>query len=225
MLIIYRNSKEKRRANELLALKSLRSQMNPHFIFNALNSVNSFISKNDERSANKFLSEFSKLMRMVLENSHEDFVSLTQELAVIQLYVKLEHYRFRDKFDYTYNLDDTIDAEHYDIPPMLIQPFIENAVWHGLRYKEEFGKMSVDIYEENRCIIVEIKDDGIGRAKSKNLKTKNQNQQSKGLKNTEERLKLINKLYKKNYHLSISDLDTGPPDPGTHVKLLLPLGK
>ncbi len=225
MFIIYRNSKEKRRSNELLALKSLRSQMNPHFIFNALNSVNSFISKNDERSANKFLSEFSKLMRMVLENSHEDFVSLTQELAVIQLYVKLEHYRFRDKFDYTYNLDDSIDAEHYDIPPMLIQPFIENAVWHGLRYKEEFGKMSVDIYEKNRCIIVEIKDDGIGREKSRTLKTKNQNQQSKGLKNTEERLKLINKLYKKNYQLSISDLDPESTDAGTHVKLILPLGK
>lgn len=225
IFIIYRNSREKRRANELLALKSLRSQMNPHFIFNALNSVNSFISKNDERSANKFLSEFSKLMRMVLENSHEDFVSLTQELAVIELYVKLEHYRFRDKFDYTYNLDDSIDAEHYDIPPMLIQPFIENAVWHGLRYKEDFGKMSVNIYEEQGSIIVEIKDDGIGRLKSKSLKTKNQNQQSKGLKNTEERLKLINKLYKKNYQLSISNLHPDQEETGTHVKLTLPLGK
>jgi len=123
----------------------LRSQMNPHFIFNALNSVNSFISKNDERSANKYLSDFSKLMRMVMENSQQDFVSLNAEINILELYLGLEHFRFSEKFDFTFDVDSEIDKDAFEIPPMLIQPYIENAVWHGLRYKEQKGKLSIAI--------------------------------------------------------------------------------
>ena len=133
----YRSNKQQKLANNLLALKSLRTQMNPHFIFNALNSVNNFIAKSDERSANRFLSEFSVLMRSVLENSEEDFIPLSQELELLELYVKLEHSRFADKFDYKIEIDPSIDVEAFQIPPMLLQPYIENAIWHGLRYKEE----------------------------------------------------------------------------------------
>jgi len=132
-----KNVKAKRRANQMLLLKSLRTQMNPHFIFNALNSVNNFIAKNDEKAANKFLSDFSKLMRKVLDYSQKDFIHLEDEVDLNQLYLKLEHFRFRDKFDYNFeNKTNSLDIE---IPPMLIQPFIENAVWHGLRYKEDHG--------------------------------------------------------------------------------------
>jgi len=105
---MYRNIKQQKLANNLLALKSMRSQMNPHFIFNALNSVNSFIAVNDERSANRYLSEFSALMRSVLENSDEDFIPLTKEIELLELYVKLEHNRFKDKFEYTINVDEKI---------------------------------------------------------------------------------------------------------------------
>lgn len=220
---IYRNAKAKRKANQLLALKSLRSQMNPHFIFNALNSVNSFISKNDERAANKFLTDFSKLMRMVLESSHEDIVPLHQEVSVIDLYLKLEQYRFRDKFDYSLSISNEIDQDTFLIPPMLIQPFIENAVWHGLRYKESFGKLKVSIGAEDEKILVVIEDDGIGRARSADLKTKNQKtNKSRGLQNTKERIKVINELYRTSLKLEVSNLNTEAVDIGTVVKLTIP---
>ena len=138
-----RNIKQQKFANNLLALKSMRSQMNPHFIFNALNSVNSFISVNDERNANRYLSEFSVLMRSVLENSDEDFIPLTKEIELLELYVKLEHNRFKDKFDYTISVDENITLDQFSIPPMLLQPYIENAIWHGLRYKEEKGNLQI----------------------------------------------------------------------------------
>jgi two-component system, LytTR family, sensor kinase len=220
---IAKNAKEKRKANQLLALKSLRSQMNPHFIFNALNSVNSFIAQNDERSANKFLTDFSKLMRMVLDSSHEDLITLEQELAIIELYLKLEQYRFRDKFDYQLNVSDDIEKEQFMIPPMLIQPFIENAVWHGLRYKESFGKLKVSISRENESIQVTIQDDGIGRERSFELKTKNQQQNSsKGLHNTTQRIKVINDLHNTKIELQVKDLSPLNIDRGTDVLLKIP---
>ena len=126
--LVYRSNKAKNKANKLLVLKSLRAQMNPHFIFNALNSVNSFISKNDERAANRYLADFSRLMRDVMENSQEDFISLTKEIDILEMYLKLEHHRFKDKFDYSFEVDPEINAEDIEIPPMLIQPYIENAV-------------------------------------------------------------------------------------------------
>ncbi len=120
----YRANRQQKLANNLLALKSLRSQMNPHFIFNALNSVNNYIAKSDERSANRYLSEFSTLMRAVLENSEEDFIPLAKELELLELYVKLEHSRFPDKFDYNILIDEHIDISAFQIPPMLLQPYI-----------------------------------------------------------------------------------------------------
>ncbi len=219
---IYRNAKASKLANQLLALKSLRSQMNPHFIFNALNSVNQFIAQNDERTANKFLSEFSRLMRLVMENSQEDFIPLYKEQEIISLYLKLEHYRFRDKFDYEINIDDNINVEALDIPPMLLQPYIENAVWHGLRYKETKGFLSLRMRKNGRGLEVEISDNGIGRKRSAALKTANQRKQnSTGLKNIEERLQIINKVYKADYSVSITDLEqeTGT---GTRVIVHLP---
>ncbi|MFZ9954864.1 MAG: histidine kinase [Flavobacteriales bacterium] len=170
--LLYRNVQQKKLANQMLALKSLRSQMNPHFIFNALNSVNSFISSNDQRTANKYLADFSKLMRAVLENSEKDFVPLNEEIEVLSLYVKLEHHRFNNKFDYEIEVDPSLVVDSYKVPPMLIQPYLENAVWHGLRYKEEKGFLKVNISANNNAVVVLIEDNGIGRTKSQELKTK-----------------------------------------------------
>jgi tetratricopeptide (TPR) repeat protein len=220
---IYKNAQASKRANQLLALKSLRGQMNPHFIFNALNSVNQFISQNDERSANKYLSEFSKLMRLVLENSQEDFIPLQKEEEIISLYVKLEHYRFRDKFDYTITIDEELNKETIQLPPMLIQPYIENAVWHGLRYKEDKGKLALSFERHNGSMKVIIADDGIGRKKSAQLKTDNQKKHnSTGLKNIEERLQILNTVYKTNYTVTIEDLEA---DSGTRVIISIPVSK
>ncbi len=206
--LVYRSNKAKNKANKLLVLKSLRAQMNPHFIFNALNSVNSFISKNDERAANRYLSDFSRLMRDVMENSQEDFISLTKEIDILEMYLKLENHRFKDKFDYSFKVDKKINTEDILIPPMLIQPYIENAVWHGLRYKEEKGFLKVDISQTNKDIIVTIEDDGIGRKKSQEIKTDNQKiQKSTGIKNIDSRLKIIGDIYKTKLDVFIEDAD------------------
>ena len=214
--------KQQRLANNLLALKSLRSQMNPHFIFNALNSVNSFIASNDERTANKYLSDFSFLMRAVLENSEEDFIPLKKEIELIELYTKLEHFRFKDKFDYEIQIDDKIDIEAYEIPPMLLQPYIENAVWHGLRYKKEKGILKIEITRQSvNEIKIAITDDGIGRTRSKALKTDNQKKHnSKGLSNIKKRIQILNAMYKDKIDVSISNYQD-QEDTGTKVEVLL----
>ncbi|MDT0605640.1 tetratricopeptide repeat-containing sensor histidine kinase [Croceitalea rosinachiae] len=204
----YRSNNQQKLANNLLALKSLRTQMNPHFIFNALNSVNNYISKSDERSANRFLSEFSVLMRTVLENSEEDFIPLTKELELLELYVKLEHSRFPDKFDYEVNIDDKVDVSAFEIPPMLLQPYIENSIWHGLRYKEEKGFLKIVVKQLTSDLLqIEIRDNGIGRKKSTELKTKNQmKQRSKGMNNIKKRITILNDMYRNKVDVSISDL-------------------
>lgn len=206
--IVYINAKKRRIANQALVLRSLRSQMNPHFIFNALNSVNNYISKNDERAANKYLSDFSKLMRTVMENSRYEFISLSTELSILQLYLSLEHARFKEKFDYTLTVSEELSMEQTYLPPMLIQPYIENAIWHGLRYKEEKGLLSVTIQPNGEELMVIIEDNGIGRKKSAELKTHNQkDKDSIGLKNTAARIGIINEIYKTNMRVSIEDLD------------------
>lgn len=219
---IYKNAQASKLANRLLALKSLRGQMNPHFIFNALNSVNQFVSQQDERTANRFLSEFALLMRLVLEHSQEDFIPLQKEQEILSLYLKLEHYRFRSKFDYEIKVDDNVNAEAIQIPPMLIQPYIENAVWHGLRYKNEKGKLLLHFYRQNGNLVAEITDDGVGRQRSAELKTENQKKHnSTGLKNIEERLAIINKVYQLDYRVHIEDREMN----GTRVRVYLPVTK
>lgn len=220
--LMYKYIKQQRLANNLLALKSLRSQMNPHFIFNALNSVNSFIATNDERTANKYLSDFSKLMRAVLENSEQDFIPLEKEIELLELYTNLEHFRFQDKFDYTITVDKAINVQDYQIPPMLLQPYIENAVWHGLRYKEEKGTLDISITKKSKDeIIITIADNGIGREKSKELKTENQlKQNSKGMGNIKKRVAILNEMYKDKVDVFIGDYQQ-EGDTGTKVVVTL----
>ncbi|WP_420321601.1 tetratricopeptide repeat-containing sensor histidine kinase [Flagellimonas sp.] len=219
--LYYRSNRQQKLANNLLALKSLRTQMNPHFIFNALNSVNTYIAKSDERSANRFLSEFSVLMRSVLENSEEDFIPLSKELELLELYVKLEHSRFSDKFDYELDIDKNIDIEAFEIPPMLLQPYIENAIWHGLRYREEKGFLKIAIAQTEKDMLeIQIMDNGIGRKKSAALKTSNQKKQkSKGMGNIKKRIEILNDMYKNKVDVSISDLYDD--ETGTKVSLKL----
>ena len=218
-----KNVKAKRKANQLLLLKSLRTHMNPHFIFNALNSVNNFIAKNDEKAANKFLSEFSKLMRKVLDHSQKDLISFEEEMELNELYLKLEHFRFRDKFEYQFEKNIDLNTYDLEIPPMLIQPFIENAVWHGLRYKEEKGNLKVAIDEKENHLLITIQDDGIGRVRSKELKTTNQKKyKSTGLDNVSRRVALINEVYQKNYEIKVEDAFDNE-DTGTLVTIKIPI--
>ncbi|PKA97521.1 tetratricopeptide repeat protein [Flavobacteriaceae bacterium MAR_2009_75] len=219
----YRSNQQQKLANNLLALKSLRSQMNPHFIFNALNSVNNYIAKSDERSANRYLSEFSTLMRSVLENSEEDFIPLTKEIELLRLYLKLEHSRFPEKFDFKVNIGEATNVEAFQIPPMLLQPYIENAIWHGLRYKEKKGFLHIDIEQRNgSSVVITISDNGIGRKKSAELKTQNQRKQkSKGMGNIKKRIAILNDMYKDKLDVLISDLKTD----GSGTKVVFTLKK
>jgi hypothetical protein len=220
---IFKSFREKRKANQLLAVKSLRGQMNPHFIFNALNSVNQYISQNDERAANKYLSDFSKLMRAVMETSKHDLIALSEELDILKLYLHLEHSRFKDKFDYRFHIDEAIDASEFALPPMIIQPFIENAVWHGLRYVDEKGVLIIDIKQSNENLWITVSDNGIGRKKSMELKTKNQKlQNSTGLQNIENRIKIMNELFKTNIKVTLGDAHPDAKNSGTRVEIFIP---
>jgi LytS/YehU family sensor histidine kinase len=196
--------------------------MNPHFIFNALNAVNSFIALNDERAANKYLSDFSKLMRNVLENSELDFIPLQKELDLLGLYLKLEHERFKDKFDYQLIIEPEVLKSPLEVPPMLLQPLIENAVWHGLRYKKEKGFLEVKVStHKDKGIQVCITDNGIGRQKSQNIKTTHQKKrESKGLGNIANRVALLNELHEYHIDLQVEDAHLHP-DTGTKVTVIM----
>ena len=117
--------------------------MNPHFVFNSLNSINNYIAQNDELAANKYLSAYSNLMRSTMENSNKDFISLSTELELLKRYLDLEQLRFSDKFSYTISVDENIDCDTIEIPNMLIQPQVENAIWHGLMQKVDRGKLAI----------------------------------------------------------------------------------
>lgn len=222
---IYRISRKRRRANLLLALRSLRTQMNPHFIFNALNSVNSFIAKSDEKSANKYLSDFSRLMREVMENSQHDFIPLSTEIKILELYMALEHARFEDKFSYELYIDPALDKDLVFLPPMLVQPYVENAVWHGLRYKENSGLLKVAFCKIDEKLVITVEDNGIGRKRSEELKTANQKARiSTGLKNMANRIDLINQLHHTGMQVKVSDPEDAAQS-GTIVCIEIPLSK
>lgn len=221
VFFIYRSNQQKQRNNQLLMLKSLRNQMNPHFIFNSLNSVNVYIAQQDERAANKYLADFSKLMRSVLNYSQNDFIPLAKELEILGLYLNLEHDRFKENFDFEINCPDSIDLEAYQIPPMLLQPIVENAIWHGLRYKPEKGFLTIQFLEESEGLKIIVTDNGIGREASLKHKTASQlKMKSTGIKNVKDRLEIIKVAFKKELSIEINDLEPRTKT-GTVVIILL----
>lgn len=208
--------------NKEIALQSLRREMNPHFIFNSLNSVNQFIAENKEREANKYLTSYSNLMRNTMENSNKDFITLDNELGQLKKYLELEHLRFQDKFDFKISVDPELDTERTMVPNMIIQPHLENAIWHGLRYLETKGLLELRVDLTNGKVTIRIEDNGIGLAKSQELKTDNQKtHHSRGMSNTKERIGLLNELYKKNITFQI--YEKASPETGTIVEITCPL--
>ncbi len=199
-----------RKRNKQIALQSLRREMNPHFIFNSLNSVNQFIANNNEREANKYLSSYSNLMRNIMENSNKDYVPLSAEIDQLKKYLELEKLRFPDKFGYELEVDPSIDADEVTVPNMIIQPNLENAIWHGLRYKETSGILKLKFYKEGNRTVVTVDDNGIGLAESRKIKTKHQKlHESLGLKNVQERIRLLNDIYKSNIRFEMNEKPTG----------------
>jgi hypothetical protein len=219
-----RLSRSRQRANQLVTLQSLTGQMNPHFIFNALNSVNEYIGHNDERAANRYLSSFSKLMRQVLDDSRKPFIAIQEEIDMLQLYLKLEHARFEDRFNYRWEIAPGSDLSAYEIPPMLLQPYVENAIWHGLRYRKDKGELVIKVYVHETRLHFHIIDNGIGMAQSKALKTANQKKQkSLAMQNTSLRIALIQQVY--GYAIQLEQRVPFDHDnyPGNEIHLALPL--
>ncbi|WBX98424.1 histidine kinase [Chryseobacterium gambrini] len=206
IIFIFRTLKKVQIKNKKIALQSLRREMNPHFIFNSLNSVNHFIATNNELEANQYLTKFSKLMRGVMENSTEDFIPFQQELDLLQNYLALEKTRFADKFDYEIHVDESLNTQSLKVPGMLVQPFLENAIWHGLRYRTAKGFLNLRFEKENEQLKITVEDNGIGIEESKKQKTEHQKaRKGRGMKNTLERIDLLNDLYKKEISCTVKD--------------------
>ena len=205
---------------------ALRAQMNPHFIFNCLNSIKLYTLENDSQTASEYLTKFSQLIRLVLENSRSEKVTLQKELETLKLYIELEAMRFKDKVQYKINVVPHIDQQYIEIPPLLLQPYVENAIWHGLMHKPEGGNITIDIAQPDEYLLhIEISDDGIGREMAGQHKSKSATRQkSFGLKMTSERLDAINHIYQTKTEVKIVDLaDTEGNAAGTKVIIEIPL--
>lgn len=191
-----------------LHLVSLQSQMNPHFIFNALNSIKVFLIDNDKQKAVYYLNKFSKLIRNILESSRGESIALDEELKILKLYVNIENIRFEDEIKLQVKYPENINLKNITVPPMILQPFIENAIWHGLMLKKDEKRIEILFSEERDIITMKIRDNGIGRQKSKQLsERKSFPKKSIGLKIIGERLKYFNRKHNLNYSFWINDLN------------------
>lgn len=218
-----KTSNYKRKLTDL-EMKALQSQMNPHFIFNCMNSINRMILAGESDEASRYLNKFSKLIRITLENSENSSISLEAELEMLETYIQLESVRFKGMINYTIQIDEALDPTEIYLPSMVLQPFIENAIWHGLMHKNEPGNINLAIHEENDLLRCVIEDDGVGREMALQLKeqipSKNK---SLGIKITEERLKLISKEKLMDW-IKIEDLkDAYDKAIGTRVNLSIPI--
>lgn len=205
-------------------MKALRSQMNPHFIFNSLQSIQNFLISNKPEDANEYLLKFSKLMRLVLENSQMQDVTLKDDILTLELYMQLEKLRFTKPFEYEIVVEASVDIDADTIPPLLLQPFVENAIWHGLQYKTDSGNILIRIKKEKDMLICVVEDNGVGRSNMQKLKNPVMKKESLGMKLTEERIILLQKIRGVKATLRVVDLynEKNVPE-GTRVEVLLPL--
>jgi tetratricopeptide (TPR) repeat protein len=205
-----------------LEMQALRAQMNPHFIFNSLNSINMFILENNRVLASGYLSKFSRLVRLILQNSQEAFIPLEKELEALQLYLELESLRFENKFEYKIAVDD-FDASMLKVPPLIIQPYVENAIWHGLMHKKEKGRLEIELYQQKEILFCKITDDGIGRKKAAELKSKSASiHKSMGMRITADRIGMLQQQNKTS--ITITDLIFSDGKPGgTEILIEIPV--
>lgn len=213
----------KRKLTEL-ELKALRSQMNPHFIFNCMNSINTMILNGESDAASRYLNKFSKLIRKTLENSESTTISLEDELSMLETYIQLEAVRFQGRISYDISVDSKLDPSSIRLPSMVLQPFIENAIWHGLLHKEGPGELKVEFREKGDELECTIEDNGVGRKKALNLvEASTMKKKSMGIELTKERLKIINKSNVQDWIHIIDLKDPLNNGIGTRVKINIPI--
>jgi LytS/YehU family sensor histidine kinase len=223
VLFIRQNKLNHEHKSTLLEQKLLRLQMSPHFIFNALSNIMHAIEEGSKQSALSYLSKFSKLLRTNLESSRQDYILLEDEIKSIEHYLELQQLRYEDKFDYNLETDDDIDLENAIIPPMLIQPFIENAIEHGIRHKKDKGNITIRFTRKGEKISCEIEDDGVGREKAWEADLKHKEHKSLATEIILDRIAVLNKKIKQKISLSIIDLKSDANEAlGTLVRLDLP---
>ncbi len=190
-----------------LEMHALRAQMNPHFISNSLSAINLFILENNRLQASEYLAKFSRLVRLILQNSQEAFIPLERELEALQLYLELESLRFENKFTYKINTNHLPDMSVITVPPLIIQPYVENAIWHGLMHKKESGHLDIELYTNDEILFCKIADDGIGRKKAAELKSKSAlSYKSMGMNITADRIAMLQQQDQLGTHIVINDL-------------------
>ena len=206
-------------------LKAIKSQMNPHFFYNALNTIQSFILTNDKKQAVSYLSKFSTLTRTILEMSEKETISISEEVKTLRLYLDIEKARFEEDFSYQIEIDNTIDAENNKIPTMLLQPYVENAVKHGLLHKKGEKIVTIRFQKEAEHLKVSIDDNGIGRQKrKKKKKIKNKNHISFATEAMQNRVNLLNQYNQKNISIQYIDkTNLGNQSTGTTVVFEIPI--
>lgn len=200
----------------------LRSQMNPHFIFNSLNSVQKYIWENKEEDAAEYLASFAKLMRAILENSRHEYIPLSREVEFLKLYISLENRRSNNSFNYMVQIDEALLPEEISIPPMILQPFIENAIWHGLNKKKEKGNLLILIRKENEELVCVVDDDGVGRGTTKEPSA---GKKSLGISITRQRIERLMENTHRKASVNIRDKMKDGLPAGTEVTVILPLQK
>ncbi|MCD6659671.1 MAG: histidine kinase [Lentimicrobium sp.] len=205
--------------------QALTRQMDPHFVFNTLNSIQSYIIKNDRLSSSQYLSKFARLMRLILNNSQKQAIPLSDEIAALNLYMELESLRFQQKFEFSIITDHSVDVDSCYIPAFLIQPFVENAIWHGIMGLKIQGIIRISFSRERDQLICQVEDNGIGRTQSMEMKPENEKQKkSLGISLVETRLNLLNYFYSVNMKIVFTDLFNEDNSPaGTKVTINLPI--
>jgi len=225
-----RNIKEKERAKSEIdkkiaaaELQALRAQMNPHFMFNTMSSIQHYITTNETESALRYLSKFSKLMRRILDNSKTATITVKNEVQTLDLYLSLESLRFKNKLKYFIDIDKSIDQNYDEIPAMLVQPYVENAIIHGINHKEGVGTINISLTRENEFIKCIISDDGVGRKRSAEInKSKNKKHKSAGISITRERLNILNEAQENEANVVINDLvDERGNAAGTKIEIYI----
>lgn len=205
---------------------ALRAQINPHFIFNCLNSIKSYIIENEIKAGTLYVSRFAKLIRMILNHSREKQVPLSTELEIIELYLWLEQERLQHRFDFSINTNNLDQNTSIKVPPMLLQPFVENAIWHGLMNKEGKGHIQINIDQKDQILWMQIADDGVGRAFTEQLKQQsNMQKTSMGIAISKKRIEQLNTLYQMDAAIEIKDWKPAQSQPGTLVIIKLPISK
>ncbi|MBS1614081.1 MAG: histidine kinase, partial [Bacteroidetes bacterium] len=207
--------------------KALNYQINPHFIFNVLNSIQYYILRKDSDKAVHFLSSFSTLIRRIVSNSRQQYISVIEEVECLKDYLDLEKLRLENKFDYELNIDSNVDIEQKTMLPMIIQPLVENSIWHGIVPLEERGKIKVDFkLDEVGALVCTVDDNGVGINSTKLITKKEQNNLSLAMSNVKERLKIIGELNGSEWFINFKDKsELGNKDRGTIVTIRFPLAK